>query len=313
MNNHFHFLSVWNNWRALLLACVLAAPLGAQIPQDHPELCGRPDGNIPLPTNVWSSYADYRATFHIRLPSSTVAIEGHGAVEIQQVCPLPGNRLLVFGPTDDRSVYAIELIDAATGKELDSLWGRSPAMSPDRRWLAFREFYPAQSDIDQSESYWLYDLTKDRTGNKIPGTFYGDTGLVGYAIYPIRREIPPGSRTPPSPEAVQTFTGGAFHWAPDSTSLMFTDSTEKGAAVVLARIGPTGVTTYAYRPGSSACSSLIDEAYFDVGHGSPGVEVQVTFSNGCPTIFLHPQDFKPAEAEFYRPVQKRPSIQDKRK
>lgn len=307
MNNCF--LLARNCRRALLLACVLAAPIGAQIAQDHPELCARPSGYVPLPANVSASVANYTATLTLRLPSSTVAIEVKGADEVQQVCPLPGKRLLVFGPLNDRSGYEIELIDAATGKELDSLLGRSPAMSPDQRWLAFREFYPAQSDIDQSESYWLYDLTKDRAGNKIPGTFYGDTGLVGYAIYPIRREIPPGSRTPPSAEIVHTFEGGAFHWAPDSKSLMFTDSTEKGDAIVLARIGSTGVTTYVYRPGSGACSSLIDQAYFDVGQGSPGVEVQVTFRDGCPALFLHPQDFKPAEVEFYRPVQKRPSIQ----
>jgi hypothetical protein len=185
-------------------------------------------------------------------------------------------------------------------------------MSPDQRWLAVRAFYPAQSDIDQSESYWLCDLTKDRAGNKIPGTDYGDRYPLGYAIYLIRRQIP-DSRTPPSPEAVHRFEGGAFHWAPDSKSLMFTDSTEKGATVVLARIGSTGPTTYVYRPGKGACSTLIDRAYFDVGQGSPGVEVQVTFRDGCPTLFLHPQDFNPPEVEFYRPVQKRPSVQDKRK
>jgi hypothetical protein len=94
---------------------------------------------------------------------------------------------------------------------------------------------------------------------------------------------------------------------------MFTDSTEKGATVVLARVGSAGVTTYVYQPGKGACSSLIDQAYFAVGQGSAGVEVQITFRDGCPTLFLHPQDFKPAEIELYRLVQKRPSIQDKRK
>ena len=226
MNNCF--LLARNCRRALLLACVLAAPIGAQIAQDHPELCARPGGYVPLPANVSASVADYTATLTLRLPSSTVAIEVKGADEVQQVCLLPGNRLLVFGPLNDRSGYEIELIDAATGKELDSLWARSPTMSPDQRWLAFREFYPAQSDIEQSERYWLYDLTKDRAGNKIPGTHYGDVPPLGYAIYPIWRQIPPDSRTQPSPEAVHTFEGEAFHWAPDSKSLMFTDSTEGG-------------------------------------------------------------------------------------
>jgi hypothetical protein len=310
MNNCFLFGR--SRRRALMLACVLAAPISAQIAQDHPELCARPDGYVPLPPNVSASVVNYTATFTIRLPSSTVAIE-LAADEVQQVCPLPGNRLLVFGPLNDRSGYEVDFIDGATGKEMDSLWARSPTMSPDQRWLAFREFYPAQSDIDQSESYWLYDLAKDRAGNKIPGTDYGDMGSLGYAIYPIRRQIAPESRTPPSPETVHTFPGGAFHWASDSKSLMFTDSTEKGATVVLARVGSAGVTTYVYQPGKGACSSLIDQAYFAVGQGSAGVEVQITFRDGCPTLFLHPQDFKPAEIELYRLVQKRPSIQDKRK
>jgi hypothetical protein len=214
---------------------------------------------------------------------------------------------------NDRSGYEIDLIDGATGKEMDSLWARSPTMSPDQRWLAVRAFHPTQSDIDQSETYWLYDLTKDRAGNKVPGTDYGDMYPLGHAIYPIRRQIPPDGQTQPSAETVHRFEGEAFHWAPDSKSLMFTDSTEKGAVVVLARVESTGVTTYVYRPGSGACTGLIDQAYLGAGQGSPGVEVQVTFRGTCPTLFLHPQDFKPAEVEFYRPVQKRPSIQDKRK
>ena len=306
-----YFLLAGTCWRTSLLTCLVAVPIGAQITQDHPELCAQPNGSVPLPANVSASVADYTATFTIRLENSTVAIK-LGADEVQQVCPLPGNRLLVFGPLNDRSGYEIVLIDAGTGKELDAFGARSPSVSPDQHWLAFRDFYPAQSDIEQSESYWLYDLTKDRASNRIPGTDYGDGDPKGYAIYPIRRQIPRDSRTPPSAEVVHRFVGGNLQWAPDSKSLMFTDSTEKGATVVLARVGPTGVTTYVYRPGSGACSTLIDQAYFAVGQDSPGVEAEVRFGDGCPALFLHPQDFKPAEIEFYRPVQKKPSIQRKK-
>ena len=38
-----------------LLACELAAPMTAQIAPDHPELCARPGGVVPLPANVWAS------------------------------------------------------------------------------------------------------------------------------------------------------------------------------------------------------------------------------------------------------------------
>jgi hypothetical protein len=212
----------------------------------------------------------------------------------------------------DRSGYEIVLIDASTGKPLDSMLARSPSMSPDQRWLAFRLFYPVHSDIEQSETYWLYDLTKDEAGNKIPGTDYGDMGILGYAIYPIRRQIPSNSRTQPSPETVHIFEGEGFHWAPDSKSLIFTDRTEKGAVAVLALIGPVGVTTRIYHPRSSACGDVIDQAYFVAGPGAPGAEVQVTFGGACPPLLLHSQDFKPADVEFYHPVQKRPSFEVKK-
>ena len=146
------------------LFLLFAIPTAAQIAQDRPDLCGKPNSSVPLPPGISATTSDAGADVTISVDNSKVKIEMAGVDEVQQVCPLPSNRILIFGLLDDRSAYGIALVDLTTGKALDDFLARTPTISPDQRWLAVRRFYPAQSDIVQSESYWLYDLTKDSAG-----------------------------------------------------------------------------------------------------------------------------------------------------
>src|SRR5207244_309948 len=107
------------------------------------------------------------------------------------------------------------IVDGSTGTELHSFWARSPVISPDQHWLALREFYPAHSDVDISEQYMLYDLTKGAAGNKIPSVDYRYVPDLGRTMYPATEKHIPFESSGVPAEQVHYFGGSSFQWAAD--------------------------------------------------------------------------------------------------
>ncbi len=219
--------------RRWALALALALPALGQIAQDRPGLCGRPNEPSPVPTGVSATCFGSSCTLAIELGRSTAKIEMPGDGVIDEVCSVAKNRLLVLadpGPP----VYDIYIIGRATGAVVDRMDAASPAVSPDQHWLAMRAFGPPSSDMNYTEEYLLYDLTKNAVKNRTPGA--GDSMGPGQVTYPAVPNHVPFNQYGVRPEYVHTFWSDSFFWSADSRSIVFADATPAGLAVVLIRI-----------------------------------------------------------------------------
>ena len=306
-------LSITRLWRAWTLVLALALPVLGQIAQDHPELCGKPNGYVPLPPNVIAfSSDDVESMLTMRLNSSTANIRMGPVERVQEVCPVGGNKLLVFGLLNDPTANDIYLIDATTGAELDSFTVSNPAVSPNQHWLATRLWWPGFVDPPSSVQYYLYDLTKDAAGNKLPGVDYRYVPHLGRTMYPATPKHLPFENDQP-PERKHIFEGGSFQWAPDSQSVLFLDRTlAAGLVVVLVRIGADDLTTYIHPLGADACASILSRVDFGSAEGSAAPNVRMQFESSCPPLNLSGRDFKLAEIEVHKPIERKiPTILDK--
>ena len=132
-----------------LALAVLAASLGlAQIPQERPELCGGSAKTVPLPAGTMFSFSQTASDFTFKLSNgATKTLDLDPAEEMLQVCPIAGDRLLVFGTVGGGHGPSIWIISRVDGAKLDVLELRSPTVSPDQQWVAYRRFYPRFSEI----------------------------------------------------------------------------------------------------------------------------------------------------------------------
>ena len=161
-----------------------------QIDQDHPELCGKPGGTVPLPPNIAAAIDRSIGQGDLFLGSgnSATKISLPGVVnKIAEVCPLSDGRLVVFA----ESGYStnIDIVDRAGALLKDDIWAFTPAMSPDQRWLAYRKFYPRHTELPVSEEYLLYDLTKSAGQNRRFDVTLDDHDDAGTPVYPWGRRI----------------------------------------------------------------------------------------------------------------------------
>ena len=58
-------------------------------------------------------------------------------------------------------------------------------MSPDQRWLAFRKFYPARTELPVTEEYLVYDLTKTPAQNRNAAVRVDNYTDVGLDLFPL--------------------------------------------------------------------------------------------------------------------------------
>jgi hypothetical protein len=311
-------------WRVCLLLIAAIPLLPAQVKQDQPELCGRPREIVVLPPNVTANSFNTHSTLTIRLADSVANIEMPGVGEVAQVCPIPQGKLLVFGSLD--GAYDIHILYASTGAVLDSDWVYDPAVSPDQRWLAYREFYAPQSEISLCEEYMLYDLSKTAEDNLVPGVDRRHVHGKGRVIYPSVPNAAPFEHLGLPENLCHQFRADALHWSPDSSALVFADSVLDQLSLVWVRLEADGLfTTYVHRlhtnevceappaehPDISALT--MSGAEISTGSGSP-VEIRPQFRDFggvCKpkTLVLHESDFKRAEVEHHPlpPVRKRPT------
>jgi hypothetical protein len=151
--------------RALMLSAVVALPAFSQIAQDRPDLCGKPQGLIPLPYAIGAERSGTHMDLAIQLDGREAKIEMLGVQKVDEVCPLDDNRFLVF-TTMGAGDSTIFIVSGTTGALLDSFLVQTPAVSPDQHWLAMRDWIIPMSQIPRTDQYLLYDVTKDAAANR---------------------------------------------------------------------------------------------------------------------------------------------------
>jgi hypothetical protein len=111
-----------------LIAVAVALNSPAQTAQSHPELCGRPGASTPIPDGVrWVPPPNddtYASTLFLRNREGESRIELEVWPSMDQICPLPGDQLVLFGELNEN--YGIYRIDRKTASIIDGFGGRDP-------------------------------------------------------------------------------------------------------------------------------------------------------------------------------------------
>jgi len=299
----------------ILILTLAALPALCQIAQERPELCGKPDGRVPLPSKISASPAGSHTVLTIGLDNRDVNVELSGVQSVDEVCPLEGNRLLVFA-TEGAGDATIFIVSQTTGTVLDSFLIQTPAVSPDQHWLSMRDWIIPSSRIPVTEQYLLYDLTKDAAANRrYPGVSPGTALRYGRTMYPVTHDQVPFENHGVRADQVHSFAGGSFYWSADSRYVVFTDRAPDGLKLVLVKTGGDDLTTLVHAlSDTDICGTLSGASVTVPRYGV--LEVQATFraagSVACTKVLtLHDEDFQAAKEETYPPRQTRPSVQIK--
>lgn len=298
---------------SILLLMLFTLTVFGQIDQTHPELCGKPDGVVPLPPNIsatvdkWQGHGDLL----IGPADSAVKISLPNVVDtIDEVCPISGGRLVVFARAGD-TLNNIAIVDGVKASLIDSFYGFSAVMSPDQRWLSYGKFFPRHTDLPPSSEYLLYDLTKSPAQNRPPAITPDDWMNVGKPIFPLGQKNDNGDNIG-VPEDQQHWMGSpSFYWTQDSRAIVFGDLLQKKFSIVLVTLDNSGNTTALVHPVSfpDICGRAANEDYLnhfesaEFGSGQGGDRsIRIRFNHpGCApkTLEFHLSDFQPAQPELH--------------
>jgi hypothetical protein len=281
-----------------------------QIPQAEPSLCGKQNSIPQSRQDYWPSTNTETgaAEFSIKIGGSIKKLAIPAVVDAWvQVCPVSGGRIVAFGTAANG--YNVNIIDTNNGELIDSFYARGPVISPDGRWLAFLKFYPRGMVASVSEEYLLYDLQKDKLGNRGPGIGPDDRDSIGKTVYPLGYSNTPGNHIGLSEDELHT-SHSAFYWAPNSRTFVFADSVNDQLSVVQITIENGGKTSaYVHNVGASeACQGSFQVAanvtfkadFSSASDGSGDIRAQF-LAGGIPCaatpLVLNRSDFSPAHIE----------------
>lgn len=222
-----------------LLTLSLALRLGAQPLASQPGLCGPRESGVIAPLGITAvSEGDSGTRVTMQLAKSVTTIEMPAVSKVEQVCRDIAGNLLFFGRLTELS-YDVYIVNPVDGAVLDTIRATTPAISPDRRWLAYRAFWPRFSELEPSEEYLLYDLTGDAASNTSSEMDSPSLSERGFVAYPRVASLAPFFHAGLPPRFTHSSRSGALHWSEDSKSLVFADSVEDELSVVLVTMGKT--------------------------------------------------------------------------
>jgi hypothetical protein len=314
-----HALSI----RLLTFGIVFAISIFGQITQSNPGLCGDEGRSVPLPSNIWAvtGTSGVLSTVFLKTNNSdTPAQIPLKAANIEQVCPIGNDRLLVFGATIP-GAYLVAIVSTQTGTLLDSFDSYEPVVSPDQHWLVSRDFYPPQSEIPFSEEYLLYDLTKDSAANHAPGSTVYTANMAGRVVYPVVNQGTPFEHSGLPQDQRHRFASDSFYWSPDSKTFLFGDTVNGRLSAILVAVSGAGIHTYDHpitataaceqgKLGNVPASSLVI-SHAEVGPFKNTQTIDLQFRSSdygmCrpKTLTLDIQDFRPAAMEVHEPLHRR--------
>lgn len=209
-------------------------------------------------------------------------------------------------------------MDARKPALLDSFYAYTPTLSPDRRWLIFRRFYPSHG-VNASEQYFLYDAESERERGIDRGNDVSIADPAGILVYPRHPNGKPGDNIDLPLEMTHRFRTTEFYWAPDSSAVAFADSVDKNLSIVLVTSGADpGVYTAAISvaeicPGGEARldeATLSDARIASLPEGDHDVSIEVRIPQCRPSVVLiAAKDFHRAAVEKVTEHQRLPSVQ----
>jgi hypothetical protein len=308
-----------NRCRRLVLIFVFVVAGHSQILQDQPELCGKPGETVPLPEGTTFTYSDgLPADLTIKLRDGSMkTINLEVASSVPQVCPIAGDRLLVFGTVVDEDGPHVWILSQIDGKVLDHIGSRDPVVSPNQHWLVYRKFYPPRVEI-VTESYLLYDLTKDAAGNRLRNEEPGYPVRPGRQVYPVTAHHIP-FHIMDSLEPLHEFVSESLFWSSDSRFVAFADSTGGTESVVLVKVDERDLTTYVHslkaneicegetQSGSTMPAAMLNNVEF-IHAAASGTDIWAYFSNipcrqpARQPLRVRTEDFKPAAIELHERI-----------
>lgn len=306
---------------ALAGLCYAARVYGQGEDLSATRFCGVGPGTKP-PQNisVTSDESDSLSYVHFDVQGGrTLALRG--VRQISALCPIAGDRIVMFGAVAGgaSSAYDVAIASTAEGTLLDSWEAYTPVMSPDQRWIILRKFYAPQTSLTISEEYLLYPLWKLQSEVHNAGSQNAEPPSTATVVYPLGQTNAFMSNIGVAPEQVHVFRSRSFYWSADSRAVVFADSVQNSLGAVLILMNRENTTTLIHSLAleevcdllSSADLSTLTLARASVGEleDTGGREIQLRFdpgSSGCKpkTISINSSVFQAPMPERH-PAQRR--------
>jgi len=169
-------------------------------------------------------------------PAVLVALPGEMA-QLSEVRPVYGNRIVAIGLANS-AISVVTIIDRKKGEVIDTFWCYKPSISPDGRWIAFQEFFPAHFTEIVETKFRVYAISLGAKGNR-PGItdISNETQLVGTVVYPLPSL---GQEADTSDTSIDHVVGGTFFWWPQSEQFIFQIDEGKSLNLVLVKLRKNG-------------------------------------------------------------------------
>jgi hypothetical protein len=322
------------------LGCVFAAVVAAsgwgQLAQDQPRLCGKLTSNVALPLGLSAVQTSGGTNLTIQLADGSKKTLDLLADTIVQVCPIAGDRLLIFGTVNGGDGPFVWIVSESSGDQLDNLGARNPAVSPDQHWIAYRQYYAPQVENPADSNYLLYDLGKTPAENRLPSGDPQAPNPPGRLMYPAAPNHVPVNDylVEVAPEQEHNFASDSFFWSPDSRFVVFADRMGRETpttSIIVVRIGGDELTAYVHRLQTQevctgeklgpefAAGAILSRVEF-VPSGGAVPDMFASFSaDGWPlgrgqsctkVLLLNNANLRPAEPEFHKPLLRRGVTQE---
>lgn len=207
-------------------------PCGGQYPDivDGASVARNQEGRVVLHVESYAPHGRLQSTADLALQNAAVVMR------LDDTCPDVRGRDLMFA-SGQAGLVDVVIVNANPNWSVsDEFLAYDPVVSPDRRWVVFRRFYPADRVRTVSEEYSIYDLTKSRDGNRRRDV---DGNLVaGLPLYPLDKtpRNGPSENAKAMEFALHTqhlFGSYSFYWSKDSRYLVFADRQDLRYIIVL--------------------------------------------------------------------------------
>ena len=149
------------------------------------------------------------------------------------------NKVALLGSVNG-DVNAVVVVDLRSRKIIDKFYCYAPALSPDKRFLAYIKFFPAHFVQGASDVYLVYDFQKSPAENRTMGVSMNDIQNVGQPIYPRESKNQTGDNTDRPDSEIHMLESGALFWAPEQDRLVFADRFQGRLSLIMASFSKSG-------------------------------------------------------------------------